>query len=53
MESTKTKGLGSFLCCDHLKHIPPARILAVSLPDGITLQKRNRLYLPFGKGQAE
>lgn len=42
MESIKTKGLGSFLCSDHQKHIPPARILAVFS----TLQKRNRAISP-------
>ena len=52
MDSMKAKGLSSLLCCDPLKHIPSARILAVSLLDDITLQKRIGLYLPLGKGPA-
>lgn len=50
MEAVKTKGLGSFLCSDHLKHIPSARISAVSLLDDVTLQKRNRAIASTWEG---
>lgn len=41
LESVRTKGLGDFWHCDHLKHIPAVRISAGFWSEDTALQKRN------------